>query len=107
MIKFTYKHITRIIELIESEIERVENRKAKLPVNNFALGSVDSYKAMDTGESFYDEDKKRYDKELEFLMDIRDGFQKELEKMDFTFNVGGKDNQEKYDIKLQDLNRKQ
>jgi len=33
--------------------------------------------------------------------------QKELEKMDFTFNVGGKDNQEKYDIKLQDLNRKQ
>jgi len=89
MIKFTYKHITRLIDLIELEIDRVENKKSRLSVNPTAINISMGETGTDT-ESFYMEDKRRLEKESELLNQLKDNFQRELDKLEFSFTAGDK-----------------
>jgi len=85
MISFKYEHISKIMKLADEEIVKLEKRRNDMfPMS--AIPTVD--REM---EDIKDEDKKKFEEEIDVLKEIKEGFENELKKVSFAFSIGEKE----------------
>lgn len=86
---FNYKHVTRVLDLIDAEIMRIETGSRKYSTSTIVTNPSDeglpSFMAQKSVFSLNDEE--RVQKEIEFLNEIKSMFTQELDKISFQFGT--------------------
>jgi hypothetical protein len=93
MIEFTHKEIVKIVELLEWELDKLNNHKVKTVS---ALNFNQDNPGQDT--DYYQEDRKKYEKEIEFIQGIIDKYDAEISKVKYKF--GSAETREPADSKV-------
>lgn len=88
MINFKYEHISKIMDLAQKEIDKLEQVKKDLYPNK-PVATIDA-----EAEEIMNADSRRFDDDINILKEIKNGFDQELKKISFSFGMGGRNNQE-------------
>jgi len=89
-VRLTYKHVSKLIDLLEKEIETVDTRKGR---NIATLGKIASPLAGE--DEFLADESRKFDRETSTLAEILNILEEELNKVSFTFAASGfKNNQQ-------------
>lgn len=82
--KLSYKQFSKIVELIEDEIDRINVRKSKTIKD---MGSLLQKGDSLSGDDFTADETRRANNEIQLLDEMKLGLQEEINKISFSFGV--------------------